>query len=146
MTLQELATKLGVSQQWLLKLFRIESKNDPKAVNKFTGATGLIQFMPATARALGTTTAALAAMTYEQQLDYVYKYLKPYTGRFRQFCDLYFAVFFPLAIGKPDDWVMQTSSLSASKIAQQNPFYDVNKDSKITVGEVKSVIDKLGNS
>ena len=45
--------------------------------------------------------------------------------------------FFPAAIGKPDDYVLQTSKLSAATIAKQNPFFDVNKDGKLTVGEIK---------
>lgn len=46
-----------------------------------SGATGLIQFMPATAQGMGTTTAALAAMSAVQQLDYVQRYFKPYAAR-----------------------------------------------------------------
>jgi hypothetical protein len=53
---------------------------------------------------------------------------------------LYFTVFFPLAIGKPDDWVFQTSKLSASKIASQNPAFDLNKDGKLTVAEVREAM------
>jgi hypothetical protein len=44
-----------------------------------SGAVGLIQFMPKTAVGLGTTTAALAAMSPEDQLRYVYEYFKPYS-------------------------------------------------------------------
>src|SRR4051812_1834879 len=40
-----------------------------------SGATGLIQFMPSTARSLGTSTDAMAKMTDVAQLDYVAKYL-----------------------------------------------------------------------
>lgn len=43
-------------------------------VNRASGATGLIQFMPSTAKQLGTTTDKLAAMTEVDQLDYVAKY------------------------------------------------------------------------
>jgi hypothetical protein len=145
MAIKELSDKLFVPEEWLLRLFRIESGNNPRAVNKTTGATGLIQFMPATARRLGTTCAALKCMDYDAQLDYVYKYLCPYARRFMQFSDLYFAVFFPAAIGKPDDYVLKSSSLSASKIAQQNKCYDVNKDGRLNVGEVKQIIEKFKN-
>jgi hypothetical protein len=49
--------------------------------NRASGATGLIQFMPSTARSLGTTTDKLAAMTAEDQLDYVRKYFAPYRNK-----------------------------------------------------------------
>jgi hypothetical protein len=79
-------------------------------------------------------------MTNVQQLDWVYKYLSPYAGRINSYTDLYFTVFFPLAIGKPDDWVFQTSKLLASKIATQNPGFDLNKDGKLTVAEVREAM------
>jgi len=55
--------------------------------------------------------------------------------------NLYFAVFFPLAIGKEDDFVLQLSDISVAKIAAQNPHYDLDKDSKITRGEVVKYLD-----
>jgi hypothetical protein len=96
--------------------------------------------MPDTAAALGTSCAALKAMSNVQQLDYVYKYFVPYSGKMQSYIDVYFTVFFPLAIGKPDDWVFQTSKLSASKIATQNPVFDLNKDGKLTVAEVREAM------
>ena len=41
------------------------------AIRNSIGATGLIQFIPSTARGLGTTTDALASMTRVQQMDFV---------------------------------------------------------------------------
>ncbi len=142
MTLEELSHRMEVPTNWLTALFNIESQNKTAAENPFTGAIGLIQFMPDTAKALGTTTDLLKTMEYEEQLVYVYRYLKEYTRRIKSFSDLYFSVFFPLAIGKPDDWVLETKKLSALKIAEQNPCYDCIKDGKITVAEVKKVIYK----
>jgi hypothetical protein len=48
----------------------------PSARNKRTNATGLIQFMPATARGLGTNIDALSQMSPQEQLVFVQKYLK----------------------------------------------------------------------
>ena len=64
-----------------------------------SGATGLIQFMPATARALGTTTEALAAMSAEDQLYFVHKYFLPYRGRIKTLEEVYMAILWPKAIG-----------------------------------------------
>lgn len=141
--LQTICDKLHISPEWLLTVMYVESRINPYAVNKYSGATGLIQFMPATAKALGTTTAELLNMTAVDQLDYVYLYLKPYTGKMHSLMDVYFAIFFPAAIGKSSDYVLQTSSLAASKIASQNPAYDINSDGEITVAEVESKIYKI---
>lgn len=135
--LKDICLKLAINPEWLLAVMWIESRINPKAVNQQSGATGLIQFMPSTASTLGTTTAELKKMDAVQQLEYVYKYLKPYADKMKSFVDVYFAVFFPAAIDKSLDYVLQTSKLSAALIAKQNPGYDINKDSKITVGEVE---------
>jgi hypothetical protein len=132
--------RLNIEPEWLMQVFNSESGVNHLAVNPITNATGLIQFMPNTAVSLGTTVAALKAMTNVQQLDYVYKYLAPYAGRMQSYIDVYFTVFFPLAIGKPDDWVFQTATLSANKIATQNPIFDLNKDGKLTVAEVREAM------
>lgn len=137
---KQISQNLGINPDWLMAVMAFESNLNHTAVNKKTNATGLIQFMPATAASLGTTVEALKAMSNVQQLSYVEKYLMPYKGKMNKFTDVYFAVFFPAAIGKSDNDVLQTSSLSASKIAEQNTIFDLNKDSKITVGEVKQSI------
>lgn len=146
---RNLSSMLGANPNWLMMVMWSESRLNAQAVNKQPGdsdnpqiraanrATGLIQFMPGTARNLGTTTTALYNMTGIQQLGYVYKYFKPWAGKIKNYFDLYLATFFPDAIGKPDDYVLQTAKLPASTIAKQNPFFDVNKDGKLTVGEIK---------
>jgi hypothetical protein len=48
--------------------------------------------------------------------------------------------FFPAAIGKSDDYVIQTATIPASVIAAQNPGMDYNKDGKITMAEAKRMI------
>ena len=135
-----ISQRLGIEPEWLMQVFVNESGMNHQAVNAVSGATGLIQFMPDTAKSLGTSTTALKTMTNVQQLDYVYKYLAPYKGRIESYIDLYFTVFFPIAVGKPDNWVFQTSRLSASKIATQNPVFDLNRDSRLTVAEVREAM------
>lgn len=131
-----ISDKLGINPNWLMWVMFFESSLNPRAVNSGTGATGLIQFMPSKARSLGTTTADLLQMSAVEQLDFVYLYLKPYAGRMNCMIDVYFAVFFPVAMNKPDDYVLQTAKLSASKIASQNGGFDLNKDGQITRSEV----------
>lgn len=138
----EISEKLKVNPNWLMLVMNSESKLNHRAVNPNGGATGLIQFMPKTAINLGTSTQALKEMTNVKQLDYVYLYFKPYRGKINSYYDMYLATFFPLAIGKPDNWIFQTAKLSASIIAKQNPA--INKfprDSKITISEFKKYVE-----
>lgn len=132
---------LDIQPDWLVGVMWFESKLNPAAVNPVSGATGLIQFMPATAKALGTTTDALKHMNAYEQMTYVYQYFKPYKGKMRSLVDVYFAVFFPKAIGAPRNAVLKTSKLSASTIAKQNPIFDTNKDGNLTVAEVSDYIE-----
>lgn len=98
-----------------------------------SGATGLIQFMPSTAAAMGTSTAALAAMSAEGQLNYVYRYFLPYKGRLRSLADLYMAILWPRAVGKPDDYILFQGPGTIAY--RQNAGLDTNKDGKITKAE-----------
>lgn len=146
--LQQIAGKLNINPNWLMFVFFIETVASRygkinSAIQNSIGATGLIQFMPSTAISLGTTCDALKNMSNVEQLDWVYLYLKPYSGRMNSLHDLYFAVFFPAAIGKADNWILSTSHLSAQTIACANPLYDLNRDRKITVGEVKSKLSQF---
>jgi hypothetical protein len=99
-----------------------------------SGATGLIQFMPSTARALGTTTNALAAMTAEDQLKYVYEYFKPHAGRLHNLGDVYMAILWPKGVGQPDHYVL-FDKRKAPTTFRQNAGLDVNKDGLVTRAE-----------
>lgn len=134
---------LGIDPNWLMAIMYFETARtmSPSITNSI-GATGLIQFMPTTAIDMGTTTAKLRAMSNVEQLDWVYKYLKTYASKYKKFIDVYFGVFFPAAIGKPNDYVLETKKLSRSEIARKNPAFDNNKDGKITKGEVEATMLK----
>ncbi|WP_269497234.1 hypothetical protein [Castellaniella sp. S9] len=99
-----------------------------------SSGTGLIQFMEATARSLGTTTAKLAAMTAEDQVVYVYRYLLPYKGRMKTLSDVYMAVLWPRAIGKPDSYVLWEKGASPTTY-RQNAGLDANDDHAVTKAE-----------
>ena len=140
--LVEISKKLRVNPNWLMLVFWKESKINPKAVNEDTQASGLIQFIPKTAKGLGTSVQAIQQMSGVEQLDYVYKYFKPYTGRIKSAQDLYLVTFFPVAMGKDDDFILQTKNLSANVIASKNPAIDLNKDGEITKGEFNDYVIK----
>jgi len=152
--IQTISNSLNISPDWLMLVMLQESGLNSRAVNKQKGdpddafiraktrATGLIQFMPATATGLGTSTQALYNMNAIQQLDYVHKYYLPYKSKIQNFHDLYLATFFPAAMGKDNDYVFQTSKISAATIAVQNPTFDLNKDGKVTIAEFREYITK----
>lgn len=99
-----------------------------------SGATGLIQFMPKTAVGLGTTTAALAKMTAEDQLNYVYKYFRPFDGRLRNLGDLYMAILWPKGVGQHDSYVLFDRTKTPTTF-RQNAGLDVNKNGQVTRAE-----------
>lgn len=145
--LKSVASALSVDPNWLLQVMRSESGLNPNAQNwqgvgnkRHLVAIGLIQFTSDTAKGLGTTQAALSNMTRLQQLTYVQKYFQPYAGRMKNYPDVYAVTFFPAIIGKPDNWVLRTSKLSAEIIAKQNGVIDINRDGQITVAEFKQYV------
>jgi len=104
-----------------------------------SGATGLIQFMPATARGMGTTVEHLASLTAEQQLEWVRDYFMPYRGRLTSLSSVYMAILWPKAVGQPDSAVLWTREGSPITY-KQNAGLDTNKDGTITVGEAANKV------
>ncbi len=99
-----------------------------------SGATGLIQFMPSTARALGTTTDDLARMSAEDQLNYVWKYFEPWKGKLKTLSDLYMAILWPKGVGEPEHYTLWTKTREPVTY-RQNSGLDTNKDGTITKAE-----------
>jgi hypothetical protein len=129
-----IALDLDIPPDWLMACMAFESAEsfDSGVLNKAgSGAVGLIQFMPSTARALGTSTEALAAMSAEDQLSYVHKYFRPYRGRLRTLEDVYMAILWPLAVGKNDDYIL-FDVVSKPTTYRQNSGLDRDKDGKVT--------------
>lgn len=123
----------------LCLLFHIESRGNPKAVNKHSNATGLIQWLPSTAKRFETTVSEIHNMSVSEQLDLVEKYLEfwePEQG-YKDFTDLYLAVFSPSALGKSNNYII---GAEGSKAVVQNTVVDGNKDGILTVADVKNFI------
>ena len=93
--------ELGVDPAWIANVIQFESRWNPQAVNRFSGASGLIQFMPKTAKGLGTTVEAIRTMTAAQQWPYVRAYFSRFRGRLRSQADVFMAVSYPAAVGRP---------------------------------------------
>lgn len=71
---EDLSAKYNIDPSEVYKVIQGESSFNPRAKNP-SGATGLFQFMPATARELGTTTDAILSMTPTEQVALYDKYL-----------------------------------------------------------------------
>jgi len=112
----------------------------PSKKNPNSSATGLIQFVRRTAAYLGTSTTALSKMTAVQQLDYVEKYFQPYYKKIGGLEDMYMAILWPAAIGKPNEYVLWRKGTAAYKV---NAGLDVNGNGYITKGEACSVVRKI---
>lgn len=140
---QDIAVKLKIPVDALMAVIELESAGtfSPSITNSL-GYTGLIQFGKVAAREVGTTRDQLRAMNACEQMDYVYLYLKKYVNRMKTLSDIYLAIFFPAAIGKPDDWVLHSRNLAPEKVAIWNPLFDINKDQKLEVWEIKKKLKK----
>ena len=132
-----IADAMGILPHWLMVVMNNESGLNSHIKNPISTATGLIQFMEATAHDLGTTTTALALMSNVDQLDYVKKYFIKYgyNSKINNVAETYLAVFFPLALSKNDDYVFPKWATDANKV------FDTNKDSVLTKGEFVAYVN-----
>ena len=145
---EKIGNRFGLSPDIIFATMYFESLMDPAAQNPYSRATGLIQFMPFTASALGTSIEQLRTMSAMKQLDYVEKFyesnktLIPYVDSPEE---AYFLVFYPYAVQKSNsDYVLgsEQSSGVVSVIAQQNKSFDANNDGKIQKKEVERAVKK----
>jgi len=137
-----IAERLGTDPDYLMAVMAFESAGtfSPSVRNPHSGATGLIQFMPRTARGLGTTTDALAQMTAEEQLEYVALYFAPYRGQLDTLGDVYMAVLWPRAVGMPPDTVLFDAVDGA--LYRQNRGLDANRNGAVTKAEAVASVQR----
>ena len=126
---------------YLIACMAFESNLNPKATNPYSGAVGLIQFMPNICKAYGTTTMEMLGRSFVGQIPYVKKHFQPYYKRTKTLSDMYMAIFMPSFIGKPEEAVIfdrATKPISYN----QNKGLDINKDGKITKMEASLMVLK----
>ena len=140
--LAEMGMSLGLNPSYIAAPMAVETGHtfSPSIQNPFTGATGLIQFMPPTATAMGTSVEALKKMSATEQLAWVKKFFEPYAGRIRKDVpgDYYLAIFFPALIGHDPSTVIYSAGDTGYA---QNAGLDRNGDGVITVGDVTATVD-----
>jgi Transglycosylase SLT domain len=137
--IREVAANLQTDPNFLMACMAFESAGTFSSSIKNgagSGAVGLIQFMPSTAQALGTTTERLIAMSAVRQLEFVEKYFIWTKGRLNTLEDVYMAILWPSAIGKSQNYVLFDKNDPAHpKRYIQNAGLDFNKDGLITKAE-----------
>jgi spore coat assembly protein SafA len=142
---EAMAERLGTQPEYLLAVMSFETGGSfsPSVVNNVSGATGLIQFIPATARGLGTSTGALANMTAVEQLAVVEQYFNQYEGSLGTLEGVYTSVLSGRATPNPDDTLVTPSGRSFTRgniEYTQNSGLDFNRDGRITSGEATSAV------
>jgi hypothetical protein len=147
--LTQLSKWMGVNESWLDGLIRFESGWDPAAENKISGARGLIQFMPSTAKILGYRDADDLVEKYpdipSQLLGPVAAYFKlpASKGPWPTKQSLYMSVFYPAYRSVTPDTMM------SSLVRSENPGIDTVQDYMNFVEGVavkKSIISAVKNA
>lgn len=140
-----LADRHGWDVDGIAGVISHESGFNPAAKNPQPGqtATGLIQFTEATARSLGTSTAALRAMTGVQQLSYVEGFFAKTLHPIPQDPADYILATYGRSdlIGQSDATVIDRADSPDPREAQRyrvNSALDKTKKGFITVGDLRS--------
>jgi len=143
--LRVVAERLQTLPAWLLNVMASESMFNPTARNGFPGqtASGLLQFIEATARRMGTTTEAIRRMSPAEQLRLVERYLTPFRGRLNSLADVYLAVFRGAVIDGGDTVVVVDSN-KERRIYALNKSLDLNGDGRIVKGELSLTALSVG--
>jgi hypothetical protein len=142
----DISKKYNIPEDYLYAVMGFETGGtfSPSIKNKAgSGATGLIQFMPDTAKGLGTSTDALSKMTRTEQLKYVDKYFEGTLNKGGSLSDVYMSVLFPAAVGKPDNFVLfgkGAMSGYTGRAYTQNAGLDLNKDGSVTKEEASKKV------
>lgn len=108
LAIQAAAATLGADPTHLALVMNFESNGfNAQAVNLTSGASGLIQFMPSTARNLGTTVEAIRGMSAAEQMPLVARYFKSVVGSkpLDTLQAVAMAVFYPKYMDVPPDTV-----------------------------------------
>ena len=139
----------------LMIVIRMESKFNRKAVNKTSKAVGLIQWIPRYVKPfLGYSSSVpdyivvkrIQSMSGVQQLELIKRFLAPYKGKMTDRYQAYLAVFYPKALGKPDDYLIGDEKGIGifKKNYEWNKNVDRsfgNKDGKLTISDIKKFVD-----
>ena len=152
--LKEISNEIGVRENSIIKLMKHESGLNPSIKNPI-GCVGLIQFCPdsrgGSSKTINGTTYRLSELQndLELQLEAIKEFWSKgkRDGKIKNAEDLYIYNFFPVASGKPDDFILQAKGLSKEKVARANPIFNRTlgkRNNQLTVGDLKQYYRKTG--
>lgn len=151
--LKEISQAINIDEQYIIKLMNHESGLNPTITNSI-GCVGLIQFCPdsGNSKTINGVKYDLGQLKNDLtlQMDAIKEFwLSGYkSGKIKTPEDLYTYNLFPVAAGKPDDFVLQTNSTSAQTIAKANPIFNKKLgrsiDTPLTVGDLNRYYKQEG--
>lgn len=135
--------KLGIDPNWLMYVMKSESGLNPAIANMgytFTDgshAVGLIQFTTKAFKEVGYTGdwKSFQKLSGSEQMDWVYKYFKKYSGKIKSYKDLYLITFYPVFLGRDPSTTFPYSVVAGNRI------FDVNGDGTLTIQEFYDYLD-----
>lgn len=112
----------------------------PSKENHVSHALGLIQFMPKKLKEWKVTPAEIAALSFDKQLDYVFRFFEEYhyIKKCHYLEDYYLSIFYPAIVGKHPDSVISRRGSALYK--QNQKAFDKNHKGFYTAGDVASPI------
>jgi len=151
--LKEISQAINIDENSIIKLMKHESGLDPKIKNSI-GCVGLIQFCPGGGMPKTINGKSYTLDEIRNDLEAQMEGIKQFwtagykNGKIKQPADLYLYNFFPVAAGKPDDFVLQAKGLSATTVAKANPGFNKKlgkpTSSPLTVGDMKKYYQQTG--
>lgn len=140
--LRKVSKELGIKPEWLYKTIFIECQGDIYKSNPYSGAIGTIQFLPSTARLLGTDTSKIKQMTTCQQLQLTKKYIQIVSNgrKIISLHQLYLLVFFPQAAYQSESYIIGDNHTNVFKY---NKILCDKADTTLTVSHIKRFLDRI---
>jgi len=140
----KVSRKLSIPPEWLMAVMHSESKFDASFTNpKGSGATGLIQWMPKTAKDFNVTVTKIRNMSHIEQMDFVYKYLdqqrKNHDVEFQSLTDVYLAILYPKALSEDYCYTLYAQPSTAYRM---NIGLDQDKDGRVTVQDIDKYLKR----
>lgn len=136
--LNRVSAKFNIDANDLLAVMHSESGVRADIVNPGSKATGLIQFIPSTAKSLGTSVEELAKMTRAEQMKYVEKYFESVNlPKGASGGQIYASVFLPAYVNK------KVLTTKGEAYYNANTGLDIDGDGKITMSDLDARVAQM---
>lgn len=141
-----ICNEMNINPNWLMGLMYFETaRTFSPSIENSIGCVGLIQFCSSARTDLNVSKASLKAMTNVRQLDYVKLYFthaswkRNLLTKVNNLTDLYLIIFYPIAVGKSDNYVLGSHNGTYTTVYNNNPFFH-DGTGQIKVKNVKNAL------